>query len=99
MFRVKRISDGKIFTVYGVTVSRFLVWDDEKGHWALPEQDQFMPVEEGGEQAEPGKWLYQQGSLHEECSVCGAWAYLDSEGRSARNKFCPNCGTKMEVDM
>ena len=45
MFQVKRISDGKIFTVYGVTVSRFLVWDDKKGRWAWPEQDQFMSVE------------------------------------------------------
>lgn len=45
MFQVKRISDGKIFTVYGVTVSRFLIWDEKNGHWSWPEQDQFMPLE------------------------------------------------------
>lgn len=45
MFQVKRISDGKIFTVYGVSVARFLIWDEKNGHWSWPEQDLFAPVE------------------------------------------------------
>lgn len=45
MFKVRRTSDGKIFTVYGFTVVRFLVWNDEKGRWMWLEQDLFEPVE------------------------------------------------------
>ena len=46
MYKVKRISDGKIFTVYGFTVARFLLWNEEKGHWMWLEQDDFEPVGE-----------------------------------------------------
>lgn len=46
MFKVRRKADGRIFTVYGFTVMRFLVWNEEEGHWEWPEQDLFEPLEE-----------------------------------------------------
>ena len=59
MFDVKRIKDGKLFTVYSVQVmpiqnmvgqssiaGLFLIYDDEKKHWEMADSAEFEPVKQ-----------------------------------------------------
>lgn len=41
MFRVKSKINGKIYAVYGVSGTMFLVWNDN--HWEWMDMDQFKP--------------------------------------------------------
>lgn len=44
MFQVKSKTDGRIYTVYGVSVTMFLFWNDN--HWEWMDMDRFKPVGE-----------------------------------------------------
>lgn len=47
MFKVKSIYNGHVYTVYAVSGSLFLVWNDgtEDEHWEWMDMDRFKPVE------------------------------------------------------
>ena len=47
MFKVKSIYNGRTFTVYAVSGTRFLIWNDntEDEHWEWQDMDRFKPVE------------------------------------------------------
>lgn len=46
MFQVKSIYNGHVYTVYAVSGSLFLVWNDgtEEEHWEWMDMDRFRPV-------------------------------------------------------
>ena len=57
--------------------------------------------------AEPvrhGRWVKAYGMMPPEyhgrkcCSVCDAFALSDFYGRERLSYFCPNCGTKMDLE-
>lgn len=59
------------------------------------------------EERKTGKWIgeYKKVTIDEYgnttgscyCSVCGEWL-TSSDEYPTRGRYCPNCGTKMEVD-
>lgn len=48
MFKVKSRYNGYVYTVYAVSGSLFLVWDDsiEDGHWEWKDMERYRPVTE-----------------------------------------------------
>lgn len=44
MFQVRCRKTGGIYTVYAVSGTLFLVWDDEDEHWAWRDMSRFKPL-------------------------------------------------------
>lgn len=46
MFKVKLITTGEIFTVYGLSGVNFMIWDSGEKNWVFLGIDNFEPLEE-----------------------------------------------------
>lgn len=46
MFQVIGRADGRVFTVYAISGTRFLIWNDDTQdeHWEWVEMDHYRPV-------------------------------------------------------
>ena len=54
MFSVKNNETGEIWTVYGVSGIRFLLWDGENKCWKYDDIEKYSPAEENNGEKETG---------------------------------------------
>lgn len=43
-----------------------------------------------------GKWIYGE-DIDIQCSACGADALAEGDYIQIKSRYCPNCGTKMDL--